>query len=173
MKYGTLALLLTMSLYAVTAYAEGSTPYLRAGAGYGTNYGAGFGFNNELVLCRHSSVQLGVGYLDHISWGTNVALTGYPLGNDNPLLSPRVSVLYGRVNKVNIIEGILGNRYEAANGFALGVGGQFPLFSINRVVGNVDVYYSNPKLPDGFITKDSARFTLSAGIAYQFGNLGK
>ena len=127
MKYRTLALLLTMSLYAVTAYADGgSTPYLRAGAGYGTNYGAGFGFNNELVLCRHASVQLGAGYLDHIGWGTNVAVSGYPLGNDNPQFSPRVSVLYGRVSNVKIDEGILGNHYAAANGFALGVGGAVP-----------------------------------------------
>ena len=48
-------------------------------------------------------------------------------------------------------------------------GGQFPLFSIKRVVGNVDAYYSDTKLPNGFITKDSARFTLSAGLAYSFG----
>ena len=48
-------------------------------------------------------------------------------------------------------------------------GGQFPLFSIKRVVGNVDAYYLDPKLPNGFITKDSARFTLSAGLAYSFG----
>lgn len=170
MKYRILAVSVAMVLCAMTASAdEVIYPHLKAGVGYGANYGVGSGFNNELVIGNFVSFQVGAGYLEHIGWGAGAGLTIYPAGNNNRYFSPRLSALYGRVGRVDIDEGAKGHRYEAANGFALGIGGQFPVCNVKRLAGNVDVYYTDPNLPDGYTIKDSAHFKLSAGIAYAFG----
>jgi hypothetical protein len=170
MKCNLLAVSIAISLWAVTAFAgDVATPHLKAGVGYGANYGAGTGFNNELVLNDHVSAQVGAGYLDHIGWGAVTGLSIYPAGNNNRYFSPRLSVLYGRVGRVDLDEGVKGHRYEGVNGFAVGVGGQFPLCTSKKLTGNVDVYYTDPNLPDGFTLNDSARYKFSLGVAYAFG----
>lgn len=168
--YRILAALAAIVLYATAAFAgDGAYPHLKAGTGYGATYGAGSGFNNELMFNDYVSAQLGAGYLDHIEWGAIAGLTIYPAGSSNRYFSPRFTALYGRVGRVDKNDGAQGHSYEAADGFAMGIGGQFPICSLKRWVGNVDVFYTEPKLPDGYEIKDSAHFKFSAGIAYRFG----
>jgi hypothetical protein len=170
MTYKILAVSVAMILCAMTAFAEETAyPYLKAGVGYGTNYGAGTGFNNELMFNDYVSAQVGAGYLDHIGWGVAAGLTMYPAGSTNRYFSPRFTALYGRVGRVDKNDGAKGHSYDAGDGIALGIGGLFPICKIKRLTGNVDVYYTEPKLPDGYEIKDSAHFKFSAGIAYAFG----
>lgn len=172
MKYNILVLSIAISLCAMTAFAEESAyPYLKAGVGYGTNYGAGSGFNNELMFNDYVSAQVGAGYLDHIGWGVGAGLSIYPAGSSNRYFSPRFTALYGRAGRVDKYDKAKGHIYEAGDGIALGIGGQFPIYSIKRLTGTVDVYYTEPNLPNGYEIKSSAHFKFSAGIAYAFGSI--
>ncbi|MFA7404755.1 MAG: hypothetical protein WC007_12225 [Pelobacteraceae bacterium] len=171
MKCRVMVLSLVVSIYAVAAFADDDI-YVRTGIGTGTNYGTGYGINNEFVANDYISGQLGVGYLPGVGWGAVGGLSLYPVKNNQYYVSPRVSALYGRMSSVNLsnYNGSGQTKKSEMKGFALGGGAEYPLVSANKNVRlGVDIYYVILQTPSGYTRSDKEiDIRASVGIAYAF-----
>lgn len=158
-----LVLICCILLLSTEVYADISdNSYLRTSIGTGLHYAGTIGLNNEYILNEYFSGQLGVGYKDHINIGVIGGVTGYPLKNNQYYISPRLTALYGRVNRVHYSDG----SYKSGYGYALGGGIEYPMNFCQKCRAGFDLFYT--KITDPAEATGGPDVLLSFGVGYSF-----
>ncbi|HXE98130.1 MAG TPA: hypothetical protein VN642_17125 [Dongiaceae bacterium] len=156
-----LILMCCVLLTAVDSFASDSNDsYLRTSIGIGLPFGGTIGLNNELVLNEYFSVQLGVGYTDHINMGVVGGVSAYPIKNNQYLFNPRLTALYGKVGRVHNSD----DSYKRGNGYALGGGVEYPFAASKKWRTGLDLFYATITDP----IKSNGDVVVSFGVGYSF-----